>query len=82
MEDPVKPERSQDPHQPTYRQMGRYALEGIVLTLAASPLLYIKLMRRSPFPWFSVDSFRNFGWLVLVAGVVFVLVRIGSHGDE
>ena len=82
MKNPVEPERSQDPYQPTYRQMARYALEGIVLTLAASPLLYIKLMKRSPFPWFSEDSFRNFGWLVLIAGAVFVLVRIGSHGDE
>ena len=68
--------------QPTYRQMARYALEGIVLTVAVSPLLYLRWMRRSPFEWLSERSFDNFGWFVLAMGVVFVLVRIGSHSDE
>jgi hypothetical protein len=61
--------------------MGRYAIEGLLLTLAATPLLYMKWMRRSPIPWLSEESFNGFGTFVLIAGVVFVLVRIGSHGD-
>jgi hypothetical protein len=83
MQDPPPSTEKRDvPQQPTYRQMGRYALEGIVLTLAVSPLLYMGWMKRSPLPWLSEESFRNFGWFVLAAGTIFVLVRIGSHRDE
>jgi hypothetical protein len=61
--------------------MGRYAIEGLLLTFAAAPLLYITWMRRSPIPWLSVESFSGFGTFILIAGVVLVLVRIGSHGE-
>jgi len=68
--------------QPTYRQMGRYALEGILFTIAATPLAYLKWMKRSPFPWLSKESFHGFGTIVLILGVLLVLARIGSHGDK
>jgi hypothetical protein len=68
--------------QPTYRQMGRYAVGGVLLTVLATPLLYAAWMRRSPLSWFSAESFVGFGWFVVIAGVVLVLVLIGSHGDD
>ena len=68
--------------QPTYRQMGRYALEGLLFTIAASPLAYLKWMKRSPFPWLSEESFHGFGTFMLILGIVLVLARIGSHGDD
>ena len=68
--------------QPTYRQMGRYAVIGTVATLAMIPLIYARWMRKSPLPWLSDESFHNFGWFVLGTGVIVVLILIGSHGDE
>jgi len=81
MEEPSQPNKQEDRWQPTYRQMGRYAIEGLLLTLAATPLLYMRWMKRSPIPWLSTESFNGFGTFMLIAGVVIVLVRIGSHGD-
>ncbi len=83
MEDRSQSNKQDDdrPRQPTYRQMGRYAIEGLILTLAATPLLYMKWMKRSPLPWLSAESFNGFGVFLIIAGVIFVLVRIGSHGD-
>jgi len=61
--------------------MGRYAMEGLLLTIAAVPLLYMAWMRRSPISWLSAESFKGFSVFVLIAGVIIVLARIGSHGD-
>ena len=79
---PPSEQSDQTPPQPTYRQMGRYALIGTVVTLALTPLIYARWMRRSPLPWLSDESFQNFGWFMLGTGVIVVLVMIGSHGDE
>ena len=82
MDDRSQPKKQDHRLQPTYRQMGRYALEGLILAVAATPLMYMTWMRRSPIPWLSAESFSGFGTFMLIAGVVFVLVRIGSHGDH
>jgi len=72
---------SEQKRQPTYRQMGYYAIIGGVVAALSTPLLYVRWMRRSPFPWLSSESFEGFGWFAFVGGIVIVLVLIGSHGD-
>lgn len=66
---------------PTWRQIGWYAVVGALFTMLLVPALYLVRMRRSPLAWFSEESFKGFGTLVVVAGVFLVLVLIGSHGD-
>ena len=68
-------------NQPTYRQMGRYAMVGCLCVIFCIPLPYARWMKRSPLSWLSPESFEGFGWFLLVAGVVITLVLIGSHGD-
>ena len=82
MEESGQPRNQKSDAQPSALQMGKYALLAACLAVLATPLLYIRWMKRSPLSWLSVESFEGFGWFVLITGVVVWLVLAGSHGDS